>query len=98
MAFLIASAFVADLPRATFGEVVQRRARQASIPNEHEWSMIIAKLMFALQLAVAATSRKRRNPCTVCLDPIRLILEGMFLQYERPIFLRPLEVHPENRG
>jgi hypothetical protein len=45
-----------------------------------------------------SNSRKRRNPCTVCLDPIRLILEGMFLQYERPIFLRPLEVHPENGG
>jgi hypothetical protein len=61
MAFLSPSAFGADsdfpfdLPRATFGEEVQRRARRASTPNEHEWSTIIPKLMFALQLAVAAT-------------------------------------------
>ena len=60
MAFLSPSAFGADsdfpfdLPRATFGEEVQPRARQASIPNEHEWSTIIPKLMFARQLAVAA--------------------------------------------
>jgi hypothetical protein len=61
MAFLSPSAFGADsdfpfdLPRATFGEEVQRRARQASTPNEHESSTIIPKLMFALQLAVTAT-------------------------------------------
>ena len=59
MAFLIPPAFEADFPcdlrGATVREVVQPRARQASIPNEHEWGTILPKLMFALQLAVAAT-------------------------------------------
>jgi hypothetical protein len=59
MEFLIPPAFGSDFPfdfpRATFGEVVQPRARQASIPNEHEWSTSLPKLMVALQLTVAAT-------------------------------------------